>query len=85
MVAALLAERIVPGTKAYLLPSHKGKEPAAASLAKELGLAPVIDGRMALGEGTGAVMMFSILEMALQIYQDMTTFLDINIEPYERL
>lgn len=84
MAAALTAERIIPGVKAYLLPSHKGKEPAMERLAKELDIEPVIDGRMALGEGTGAVMMLSLLEMALSIYQDRTTFSDIQIEPYER-
>ncbi|MBO5293499.1 MAG: nicotinate-nucleotide--dimethylbenzimidazole phosphoribosyltransferase [Lachnospiraceae bacterium] len=84
MAAALLAERLVPGTRAYLLPSHKGKEPAAEKLAAELGLEPVIDGRMALGEGTGAVMMLALLEMALSVYQDSSTFLDIQVEQYER-
>lgn len=85
MVAALLAERMVPGTKEYLILSHRGKEPAVSRLAKELGAEPVIDGRMALGEGTGAVMMFSLLDMALCIYRDRTTFSDIQMEQYERL
>lgn len=85
MVAALLAERIVPGTKDYLIPSHKGKEPAVERLAKELGVEPVIDGNMALGEGTGAVMMFSLLDIALSVYQNRTTFSDIKIEQYKRL
>ena len=84
MVAALAAERIVPGTKDYLIPSHKGKEPAVEILVKELGLEPVIDARMALGEGTGAVMMLSLLEMALSIYRNSATFEDIQIEQYER-
>ncbi|MBO5208271.1 MAG: nicotinate-nucleotide--dimethylbenzimidazole phosphoribosyltransferase [Lachnospiraceae bacterium] len=84
MVAALLAERIVSGTREYLIPSHKGKEPATERLAKELGIEPVIDGNMALGEGTGAVMMFSLLDIALSVYQDRTTFSDIKIEQYER-
>lgn len=84
MVAALLAERIVPGTKNYLIPSHKGKEPAMGRLAKELNVEPVIDAKMALGEGTGAVMMFSLLDIALSVYQDKTTFSDMNIEQYER-
>lgn len=83
-VAALLAEKIVPGTKAYLLASHKGKEPAVEKLLKELGLMPVIDADMALGEGTGAVMMLSLLETALQVYCDRTTFSDIRIEQYKR-
>lgn len=85
MVAALLAERIAPGTKAYLLPSHKGKEPAVELLMKELGTEPVIDGRLALGEGTGAVMMLGLLDMALSIYSTRTTFSDIQIEQYKRL
>lgn len=84
MVAALLAERIVPGTRDYLLPSHKGKEPAIDLLMKELGVEPVIDGKLALGEGTGAVMMLSLLNMALSIYEDRTTFDDIHIEKYKR-
>ncbi len=84
MVAALLAERILPGTKSYLLPSHIGKEPAVKLLMRELGLDPVIDGRLALGEGTGAVMMFSLLDMALSIYGSCTSFYDMQIEQYKR-
>lgn len=84
MVAALLAERIVPGTRDYLIPSHKGKEPAVEKLMEALGLEPVIDGKLALGEGTGAVMMMSLLEIALSVYQDRTTFSDIQIEQYKR-
>lgn len=84
MAAALLAERLVPGTKAYLIPSHKGKEPAVERLAEELELTPVIDAGLALGEGTGAVMLFPLLDMALSVYQDRTTFADIHIEQYER-
>ena len=84
MVAALVAERIVPGTKNYLIPSHKGKEPAIGRLSKELNVEPIIDAKMALGEGTGAVMMFSLLDIALSVYQDQTTFSDIHTEQYER-
>lgn len=84
MTAALLAERIVPGTMQYLIPSHKGKEPAVEKLMKESGLEPVIDGRMALGEGTGAVMMLSLLEMVLCVYREKTLFSDIQVEQYER-
>ena len=84
MVAALLSERIVQGTIRYLIPSHKGREPAVEKLMRELGLEPVIDGRMALGEGTGAVMMLSLLEMALCVYRKRTLFSDIKVEQYER-
>lgn len=84
MAAALLAERIVPGVRDYLIPSHKGKEPAIERLAAELGVEPVIDGNMALGEGTGAVMMMSLLDLALSVYHGGATFSDVQVEQYER-
>lgn len=83
-VAALAAERIVPGTREYLIPSHCSREPAARRLLAELGLRPVLDADMALGEGTGAVMMLGLLEMALCVYQQQNRFEQIGIEPYQR-
>ncbi len=84
MAAALVAERLVPGTADCLIPSHRGREPAAEMIRKELGLDPVIDGDMALGEGTGAVMMFSLLDLVLRVYHGGTTFSDIRTERYKR-
>ena len=83
--AALLAERMFPGTKEFYIPSHIGKEPAIKKIAEELNLEPVIDGKLALGEGTGAVMMFPLLDMALSVYQNRTTFEDIKLEQYTRV
>lgn len=83
-VAALTAERLCPGTKEFVIPSHKGKEPASDLLMKELGLKPVIDAGLALGEGTGAVMMFSLLDMAMTLYESGATFGDFEIEEYHR-
>ncbi len=85
LAAALVAEKLVPGTREYILPSHRGKEPAAGRLEKELKLEPVIDAQMALGEGTGAVMMLSLLDLALSVYCGGTTFNKIRIEPYQRV
>ncbi|MCR5608427.1 MAG: nicotinate-nucleotide--dimethylbenzimidazole phosphoribosyltransferase [Lachnospiraceae bacterium] len=84
LIAALLAEKIAPGTKDYIIASHKGKEPAMAIILKELQLEAVIDANMALGEGTGAVMMINLLSMALGIYKNFNTFEEIKIEQYER-
>lgn len=84
MTAALLAERLVPGISRYLIASHRGKEPAAEKLAAALRLEPVIDAGMALGEGTGAVMMLSLLDLALSVYHGKTTFSDIRVKQYER-
>lgn len=84
MTAALLADKIVPGTAQYLIASHKGKEPAVKKLTEALHLEPVIDAEMALGEGTGAVMMMSLLDMALSVYGEGTSFSDIRVKQYER-
>lgn len=84
MTAALLAERMIPGTAGYLIASHKGKEPAVEKLMAALHLEPVIDAGMALGEGTGAVMMLSLLDIALSVYHERTSFSDIQVKQYER-
>ena len=84
MAAALVAERLFPGVREYLLPSHLGKEPAAVKLADALRLFPVIHAEMALGEGTGAVMMFTLLDMAMSIYGQSATFSEIEVEQYRR-
>lgn len=84
MAAALAAERMVPGVREYLIPSHMSREPAAEKIAAELGLHPVIDAGLALGEGTGAVMMFQLLDTAIALYQSRTTFDKIELEQYQR-
>ncbi len=77
-VAALTAERLVPGVKEYMIPSHLSKEPAAKRLLEELGLHPVLDASLALGEGTGAVFLFPLLDTVLSVYEGSSTFDDIN-------
>ena len=83
-VAAVCASRLCPGTEAYMIPSHKGKEPAAGLLLQELSLQPVLEAGLALGEGTGTVFLFSMLDVALTLYREGTTFADIALAPYER-
>lgn len=55
-----------------------------ALLCEELSVKPVIRASLALGEGTGAVMMFALLDMALSVYKVRTTFDDISVSQYER-
>ncbi len=84
LAAALVAERLKPGTRAYMIASHGSKEPATNYLLEALALAPVIDAHMALGEGTGAVMMFSLLDLALCVYNQNRTFADLEMDAYQR-
>jgi nicotinate-nucleotide--dimethylbenzimidazole phosphoribosyltransferase len=81
--AALTAIQIAPAVKPYIMASHISKEPASQILIAELGLTPVIHGEMSLGEGTGAVALFPLLDMALAIYNQNNTFADSNIEAYQ--
>ena len=81
-VAALVAERLVPGTKEYMIASHKGKEPGMKYILDILGLEPVIDGLLALGEGTGAVMLMPLLDTALTLYSDGLSFAETTVEQY---
>ncbi|MFI3238041.1 MAG: nicotinate-nucleotide--dimethylbenzimidazole phosphoribosyltransferase [Lachnospiraceae bacterium] len=82
-VSALLAERICPNTKQYLLPSHLGKEPATCAIMKELGYEASITAKLKLGEGTGAVMLFPLLDMAKVVYDENQTFTDIQVDDYK--
>ena len=84
-VAALLAARLCPEVIGYILPSHVSSEPGARFVVQALGLEPIIHADMRLGEGTGAVALFPLLDMALSVYENAARFGDIQVEPYRRL
>lgn len=81
--AALCAVRLCPQAGAYLLSSHLSAEPAGALLLDALGLSPILHGELRLGEGTGAVALFPLLDLAAAVYQNAATFSDIQIPAYE--
>ena len=59
--AALLAERIAPGTAAWFAAGHRSSEPAHAPALDALGLEPLVDLGMRLGEGSGALVALPLL------------------------
>ena len=69
----------------YLLASHVSAEPAGERLLSFLGLKPTIRAGLCLGEGTGALALFPLLDMALEVYNRMRTFEEIQIEEYRPL
>ena len=83
--AALLAYRLAPAVKAYMLASHQSGEPAGRLLLAEIGLKPVIEAGMHLGEGTGAVMLLPLLDGALAVYRNAHRFEEIGLERYVKL
>lgn len=84
-VSALIAMRICPAAKDYILASHVSKEPAAHLILENMGKEAIIHADMCLGEGTGAVALFPILDLAAAVYHSMSTFDDIHVEQYEEL
>lgn len=75
-VAALIAYKINPLVMDYILPSHVSKEPAGKMLLDELKLKPFLTCEMCLGEGSGAILLFPILESVCAVYNEMGTFDD---------
>lgn len=82
--AAIVAERLVSGTKDYLIASHLSREPITKAIMQELDLSPIIHADLALGEGTGAAMLFPLLDMALAVYRQGDSFNRMKIERYKR-
>lgn len=83
--AAAAAAEICETSGEYMLASHVSAEPAGRMLLEHLGKKPVIQAEMCLGEGTGAVTLMPLLDMALSVYREMSTFSDIAIVDYEAL
>ncbi|WP_026526868.1 nicotinate-nucleotide--dimethylbenzimidazole phosphoribosyltransferase [Butyrivibrio sp. VCD2006] len=82
--AALVADRLIPGVKDYAIASHQGREAGCLLALKELDLPTYICGNMALGEGTGALMLFPVLDMVLDFYNNAAKFSDYKIDEYQR-
>ena len=66
-VSALIAYKICPVSREFMIASHLSEEPGMKYIMKELNLEPMLFMNMKLGEGTGAVMMFPVIEGACNI------------------
>lgn len=84
-VAALLAYKIAPECIDFILPSHVSKEPASKLVLDALNKEAFLTCDMHLGEGSGAVALFPLLDFASDIYHKMGTFEDINVKAYKHL
>jgi nicotinate-nucleotide--dimethylbenzimidazole phosphoribosyltransferase len=72
--AALAAVRLCHECVDFILPSHVSIEVGHQVVLEELGLTPLFDLQMRLGEGTGAALSMSIIEAAARILSEMATF-----------
>ena len=72
--AALAACRLCPGLPPYLVASHRSTEPGHAVVLEALGLVPLLDLEMRLGEGTGCALAIPIVRAAGALLGEMATF-----------
>jgi nicotinate-nucleotide--dimethylbenzimidazole phosphoribosyltransferase len=72
--AALVAQALVPDAVRYCFAGHRSSEPGHTVALEHLGLRPLVDLDLRLGEGTGAVLAFPIVEAAGATLREMATF-----------
>ncbi len=77
--AALVAARICPLVCGYMVPSHQSVEAGHVAIFETLGLRPLLNMDMRLGEGTGAAIAMHLIDDALAIQDEMATFAEAGV------
>jgi nicotinate-nucleotide--dimethylbenzimidazole phosphoribosyltransferase len=72
--AALVAARVAPDLSPRLIASHRSAEPGHAVVLAELGLDPILDLGLRLGEGSGAALAIPVIRAAARVLGEMATF-----------
>lgn len=84
LCAALTAQRLAPGSADACIASHTPREPMGKAILSALGLNAPIDAGLALGEGTGAVLLMPLLDVCMALYDRGMRFSGIGIDAYQR-
>lgn len=77
--AAMIAVGLAPQLRAYLISAHRSQERGHQAMLTWLGLSPLVDLDMRLGEGTGAALGISLAEAACKILAEMATFSEAGV------
>lgn len=77
--AAALAVSLCPNTRGYLFLAHRSVERGHAALIDLIGLEPLLDLKMRLGEGTGAALAMNIVDASARLLSEMATFSEANV------
>ncbi len=78
---ALIAAGLCDAVRHYLFAGHNSVEQGHAVQMEHLGLRPVLDLDLRLGEGTGAALTMGLIEAGMKIYREMATFQDASVAP----
>jgi nicotinate-nucleotide--dimethylbenzimidazole phosphoribosyltransferase len=79
-VAALVAARLTPAVRDHLVAGHRSAEPAHGAVLRELGLEPLLDLRLRLGEASGAALALPLLGLAAGLHRQMRRFDEAGVE-----
>jgi nicotinate-nucleotide--dimethylbenzimidazole phosphoribosyltransferase len=77
--AALVATALEPGAVDAMIAGHRSPEPGHALVLEKLGLEPLLDLRLRLGEGTGAALALPIVRSAIALLNEMASFDDAGV------
>jgi nicotinate-nucleotide--dimethylbenzimidazole phosphoribosyltransferase len=80
---ALIAYSLAPETKDYMFSAHLSQEIGHRAMLENIGLNPILDLDLRLGEGTGAALAMLIIEAGLKIYKEMATFKEAGVSNKE--
>lgn len=80
---AAVADALCPAVRPFLIAGHQGVEPGHAVLLSHLGLAPLIQLDLRLGEGTGAALALPLLDAAVATLNEMATFAEAQVSGRE--
>ncbi|HEV7525401.1 MAG TPA: nicotinate-nucleotide--dimethylbenzimidazole phosphoribosyltransferase [Acidimicrobiia bacterium] len=75
--ALLVADAIVPGVRDRCIAGHRSVEPGASAALSYLGLVPLVDLDLRLGEGTGGCLAIPLVQCAAAVLSEMATFADL--------
>ena len=75
---ALMAEELAPGASAWMVAGHVSTEPGCALAQRRLGLTPILDLGLRLGEGTGAVLAVPVLEASGAALREIAALADLS-------
>ena len=81
--AAMIAVGLAPGVREYLIAAHQSVEIGHRAMLQYLNLAPLLDLNLRLGEGTGAVLAFHLVEASTRILREMATFEEAGVSDKE--
>lgn len=81
--AALVAVKLCPGARDYLIAGHASVERGHRLILDHLGLVPLLDLGLRLGEGTGAALAMCVIEGALRTHAEMATFAEAGVSDKE--